>query len=79
MSKTVYQISGSNPQKFGNKDLYGACFSSFGLAADSLRENGFEYSEEAELWHNGATEAWILRRPVRDRVIMLGVEEVQLR
>ena len=69
----VFKICVSNPE------LNEACFSSIELAEGTLRENGFEYSEDAELWHNGATEAWIVRRPVSDRVIMLGVEEVQLR
>lgn len=75
--KQVYEISVSDPKKC-NPGLDGACFASIGLAADTLRKNGFEYSEEAELWHNGRTEAWISRIQVHSK-IMLGKEEVQLR
>lgn len=75
--KTIYRITVSNPQKC-NPELDGACFESFGLAADTLRENQFEYSYDAELWHNGRTEAWISRVPLRNK-IMFGKEEVQLR
>ena len=77
MEKIVYQISISNPAKADKPELNGACFSSFGVAADTLRLHGFEYSEEAALYHNGSTEAWITRRPVSS--VILGVEEVQFR
>lgn len=77
MPRIVYQITISNPWKTGDPTLSGACFPSIGLAADTLRQHGFMYSEEANLWHNGATEAWIDRRPVYN--VALGKEEVQLR
>ena len=75
--KVIYRITVSAPEKC-NPELHGACFESFGLSADTLRMNNFEYSYEAELWHNGSSEAWISRVPLRKKV-MLGKEEVQLR
>ena len=77
MARSVYQITISDPTKVDSYELNGACFSSLGTAADTLRLHGFEYSEEAELWHNGSTEAWITRHPLN--TTLLGAERVQLR
>ena len=79
MNSIIYQIKVSDPSKCGSPALANACFSSHGLAAATLRNYGFTYSEEADLWHNGHTEAWITRCPVHDNAVMLGAEEVQLR
>lgn len=58
----IYQISASNPLKAD--DLDGLCFRKLKRAVEVLNEHGFQYSFEAELFHNGATEAWIMRRAV---------------
>ena len=56
----IYQIEASNPRKACGLD--GKCFRSAARAMLALHEQGFEYSSEAKLYHNGATEAWIVTR-----------------
>jgi hypothetical protein len=75
-SSYVYQITVSNPAKVAN-GISGACFCSRELAEETLVKHGFVYSDDAELWHNGSTEAWVSLRPIN--YVSLGVEEVQLR
>lgn len=71
----VYTIEVSNVAKVSNKDMVGKRFFSKAAAEAALLCDGFQQSPECDIWHNGATEAWIT-----DRVIStLGVEEVQLR
>lgn len=79
MNSTIYQIKVSDPSKCGSPSLADACFSDYGDAAVSLAECDFIYSEGSGLWHNGATEAWIIKLKVRKKIIYLGKEEVQLR
>lgn len=61
------------------------CFSEESLAVSTLLDFGFGYSAEAELWHNGATEAWITKREIRTKPLFwnssvsFAKEEVQLR
>lgn len=74
--KSTYQIEVSNPDKVA-KGISGACFDSKELAEETLVKHGFVYSDDAKLWHNGATEAWVNLRIVSH--VSLGVEEVQLR
>ena len=56
----IYQIEASNSRKACGLD--GKCFRSETRAMLALYEHGFEYSSEAKLYHNGATEAWIVKR-----------------
>jgi len=58
----IYQIEASNPRKACGLDS--KCFRSETRAMLALYEHGFEYSSEAKLYHNGATEAWIVKREV---------------
>ena len=53
----IYQIEASNTRKACGLD--GKCFRSETRAMLALY---FEYSSEAKLYHNGATEAWIVKR-----------------
>lgn len=71
MSKTkyIYKLSFSNPDKVDGR-LEGACFSSAVLAIWTMNEWGFYYSEEAELWHNGITEGWISKIPIKTEPIL---------
>ncbi|MCR5408116.1 MAG: hypothetical protein K6E61_03320 [Bacteroidales bacterium] len=71
----VYTIKVSNVAKVSNKDMVGKRFFSKAEAECALMRDGFCQIPACDLWHNGATEAWIV-----DKVIStLGVEEVQLR
>lgn len=72
--KYVYQIHVSNPSKA--PEVSGKLFCSIARACAILIDQGFYYSPEAALWHNGSTEAWIMRHPVNT---MLSIEGVQLR
>ena len=56
----IYQIEASNARKACGLD--GKCFRSEARAMLALYEHGFEYSSEAKFYHNGATEAWIIKR-----------------
>lgn len=60
--RNIYQIKCSvdyKAQKVANR-----VFSNIDKAIICLYDNGFRYSKEAKLWHNGATEAWIVKYTV---------------
>ena len=75
---TIYQITVSNQDKV-KPSLRRACFSSKEAANDTLRENGFTYYKDSDLWHNGSTEAWVEEHVVNENKLLLGKEEVHLR
>lgn len=85
MARYIYQICVSNPWKTGDTSIDNMCFSEESLAVSTLLDFGFGYSAEAELWHNGATEAWITKREIRtkplfwNQSVSFAKEEVQLR
>ncbi len=85
MARYIYQICVSNPWKTGDPSIDNMCFSEESLAVSTLLDFGFGYSAEAELWHNGATEAWITKREIRTKPLFwnssvsFAKEEVQLR
>lgn len=55
--RNIYQIVCSVNYKAQN--VANRVFTNLDKAIITLEENGFNYSKEAKLWHNGATEAWI--------------------
>lgn len=59
----IYQICVSNPWKVAD-GVSSRCFSSYRKAALFLYDSDFMFSPEANLWHNGATEAWIVKHLV---------------
>ena len=72
----IYQISVSDPWLVEDTRIVGSCYDSVDAAEEELARHGFLFSQDAGIWHNGSTEAWIVTRPLNP---VLGVEEVQLR
>lgn len=57
----IYQICVSNPRKVAD-GVSSRCFSSYEKAVAFLHDSDFMLFPESGLWHNGATEAWIVKR-----------------
>lgn len=74
----IYQISVSNPWLVEDTRIVGSCYDSVDAAEEELARNGFRFFPDAGIWHNGRTEAWVIRRPFNSPQ-RLGREEVQLR
>lgn len=60
--RNIYQINCSVDYKA--QAVANRVFSNIDKAIICLYDNGFGYSKEAKLWHNGATEAWIVKHTV---------------
>lgn len=57
---SIYQIQTSDPSKACGLD--GKCFWEERDARYDLFEHGFQYSKDSDIFHNGATEAWLVKR-----------------
>ena len=77
MEHDLFQIMVQDPWKVDDTKLVGALYETRTQAAVVLTQQGFVMmSPDNQMWSNGATEAWIVKRPLNP---VLGKEEVQLR